>query len=754
MRSTSLWVLLAGLAALFATRPEVRAEELAPGVTYSFYQAPGPNRVYVVAVDRFRAEYKLKIGWPQKKRNFTSRQTVSTIVSHYDQPPAHDVIAAVNASFFGTTPAITGATASDGEMLEQPTGSYETFLFGDTRLPVIVENISHLNGTVTFADGSTTTLHAYNKARTADTLVAYTPQWASTTGTAGQGVEIILSDVTYPMRGDKTVSGIVTAIRSGSASINNAIPAGGMVLSAIGAPVATLTAKVSVGDRLAMFFDTSNANYNNANMAVTGAGWLLKNGAANTANWSKHGFATQRHPRTVLAWNSTHLFLMVCDGRCNGIVGMTFQELADFLTGTLGATDAINLDGGGSSTMWANGTVRNVPADSCGTQRAVANAVLLVREDTATQFPFAAPFAPTGRLPGWDDKFNYNPVKTFSPAAPSGDGYVLEVKPASGLDSVRRGDFGDTDYAVEADIYCEYRPDLASNGYERYSLFARDSGTGALGSTSAPGPGNCYAITYDSDDGRLRAARYLNGSLTDFRDSNRIYLTSTAWRRFRIECVGSRIRYLVDGSLIADVTDANHPRGYFGIGYQESFSSNSNIHGTRADNFRALRLAAPDKATNPSPADLARGVTSTVLSWTAGAEATSHNVYFGTVSPGVFQGNQTATTFNIGPLELGATYYWRIDEVNAYGTTTGDVWSFTAQRYMGDWDNDGDVDQDDFGRFQACLSGFAAQTDPACERARIHPVGNPDADVDSDDLALFRNCMTGPQVSPPETCLE
>ena len=53
-------------------------------------------------------------------------------------------------------------------------------------------------------------------------------------------------------------------------------------------------------------------------------------------------------------------------------------------------------------------------------------------------------------------------------------------------------------------------------------------------------------------------------------------------------------------------------------------------------------------------------------------------MYFGTTSPGTFKGNQTATTYNPGTLATSTTYYWRIDEKNATGTTTGDVWSFTT----------------------------------------------------------------------------
>lgn len=88
---------------------------------------------------------------------------------------------------------------------------------------------------------------------------------------------------------------------------------------------------------------------------------------------------------------------------------------------------------------------------------------------------------------------------------------------------------------------------------------------------------------------------------------------------------------------------------------------------------------APYQAVNPTPADSAIEVGTTAdLSWIAGSGAMSHDVYFGTASPGLFQGNQVSTNFDPGTMELGTTYYWRIDEVSTWGTTTGEVWSFTT----------------------------------------------------------------------------
>jgi alkaline phosphatase len=100
--------------------------------------------------------------------------------------------------------------------------------------------------------------------------------------------------------------------------------------------------------------------------------------------------------------------------------------------------------------------------------------------------------------------------------------------------------------------------------------------------------------------------------------------------------------------------------------------------------------SAPEQATDPTPTDGQTRVNnrSVILSWIAGTDADSHDVYLGTdyhlvltADQGYFEfvGNQTQTTYDPPTLEKKTTYYWRIDEVNSYGTTTGLVWSFTTR---------------------------------------------------------------------------
>jgi hypothetical protein len=69
----------------------------------------------------------------------------------------------------------------------------------------------------------------------------------------------------------------------------------------------------------------------------------------------------------------------------------------------------------------------------------------------------------------------------------------------------------------------------------------------------------------------------------------------------------------------------------------------------------------------------------------------------------------------------------------------------------GDFDGDFDVDQDDFGHMQACLSGSGIpQDDPGCLPGRL----DWDDDVDQLDLALFLACVTGPDTPGDPACAE
>ena len=100
-----------------------------------------------------------------------------------------------------------------------------------------------------------------------------------------------------------------------------------------------------------------------------------------------------RHPRTgVGVTGDGRLLLAVVDGRWKRSVGMTPAQFARLFR-YLGARDAINLDGGGSTTMWVRGQIVNRPSD--GHERKVGNALLVLAHPDPEEPPMAASPPPT-----------------------------------------------------------------------------------------------------------------------------------------------------------------------------------------------------------------------------------------------------------------------------------------------------------------------------------------------------------------------
>ena len=125
---------------------------------------------------------------------------------------------------------------------------------------------------------------------------------------------------------------------------------------------------------------TSARDWTRAPFAVSGAGLLRWHGRTIT-DWTDEkiaaGFDTTRHPRTVIGEGGGAIWLITVDGRQPEIsLGMSFTELQR-LASRLGLDSALNLDGGGSTTMVVGGRIVNHPSDPGGA-RAVSDAIVVL----------------------------------------------------------------------------------------------------------------------------------------------------------------------------------------------------------------------------------------------------------------------------------------------------------------------------------------------------------------------------------------
>jgi hypothetical protein len=146
------------------------------------------------------------------------------------------------------------------------------------------------------------------------------------------------------------------------------------------------------------------------------------------------------------------------------------------------------------------------------------------------------------------------------------------------------------------------------------------------------------------------------------------------------------------GVIITD--DVNYPaqaglRAVVNVDYGVTNAGKTTITAAAVD---------PNLAWNPTPANGSGGLIPsavTQISWSAGDNAASHNVYFGTsfaevndadTSSGEFKGNQSLADVNY-PVSVtwGRSYYWRIDEVGASQVWEGAVWSFATTPARATW---------------------------------------------------------------------
>jgi hypothetical protein len=390
-RHAALWLALAP-GALGAQRADtVAARMLAPGVAYRHVVDPrGPWVIHLVRVDLRRADLALRQA--RAHDSLRSRERTTAMVARATSAGAR-VLAAVNADFFDlqsgeneNNQVLAGEWWKGLKVTDSP---YDTF--DNVHAQFALDSSGHpsidryLLDARAWARGVETPILVLNAATTGryEGTALFTPRYGTGTprDTTRETVEATLASV--GQRADTALYVRRGAVRVGSGS---AIPSDGAVLAAYGARRKEVEAMAD-GDTVRILLAPWPRLRNGRAPALLIGGWprILRDGRnvapdAATMEGTISRNAEVRHPRTAIGYSrdGATLWLLVVDGRSAASVGMTLTELAALMR-RVGAWDALNFDGGGSTTMVVEGAVVNVPSDSAG-ERAVGNAVLLLRK--------------------------------------------------------------------------------------------------------------------------------------------------------------------------------------------------------------------------------------------------------------------------------------------------------------------------------------------------------------------------------------
>jgi exopolysaccharide biosynthesis protein len=329
--------------------------------------------------------------------NVARRETTSSVAAELKS------LVGVNAGFFVTSDAdgvqgtMSGIAAYDGELEAMAVGSRAALILGDGGRHLRIADLT--SEAIARAGGTEYAVQGVNRVpgtirdcgrpgalpsalpwqdvtcHTKDDLVLFTPAFGANLP-AGPGVQAAL---------DGTGRVVSAGARGGT------VPAGGSVLQGIGSAADWLTAQATPGRRIDVtetVRDTSGRRVvlGSGDGVVSAAPTLVRDGLIDIDAAAEgtvdpldlsfgYAWANVRQPRTMAGVDACgRLLLVTVDGRQSaGSEGFTLEEAAAFMR-SLGAVQALNLDGGGSSAMAVNGTLVNRPSDATG-ERPVGDTV-------------------------------------------------------------------------------------------------------------------------------------------------------------------------------------------------------------------------------------------------------------------------------------------------------------------------------------------------------------------------------------------
>lgn len=312
--------------------------------------------IYVLELDLFKSDFEMESVFGQDC--MYKKETVSSMARR------KNAIAAVNGAFFSKAGAPLGMLVHQGKIVKEPimgrtvfgVTSDNEFFFDNPRFDARFFFKKAGTGDMYYVE-----LDGINRSPGDEEVIIFTSEYGNRTRTTSKtALEIVVVD-------EKIVA---------VGGCNSVIPPEGYVIHA-GGFMASELENAALGNTAYMELYV-NPVWEKAKFAVGGGPRLLTAGAVTVeskAEKFKADVASGRAPRTAVGVTADKRVLMVCvDGRQKNSAGMTLKELARYMK-KLGAVDAMNLDGGGSTTFFLMGKVLNSPSD--GRERPVSQALVI-----------------------------------------------------------------------------------------------------------------------------------------------------------------------------------------------------------------------------------------------------------------------------------------------------------------------------------------------------------------------------------------
>lgn len=333
------------------------------GVTYeekTLFTSLGWQKIHILKVDLTsdNVDIDTLIG----KEGLSNRSSLSRMVQD------SGAVAAINGDFFipATPSAPIGPQVQNGKLLSSSLNMDDMSSIGISfdKIPQIFN--MRFSGSVIAPNGNEFTVEGVNKIRNSyNNVFIYTPEFGSVTPKPGEGAP----DLIFLTVKDNHVVNITEGKTCN-------IPDDGLVLMAWGDGGNFLKTFFTIGDQVKLNFQTV-PDISNLKMVLGGGAILVDNG---TIPESFTHNITGTHPRTAVGFTADKkaMIMVVVDGRQAQSRGMSQQEMAQLML-SLGAHNALNLDGGGSSTMvvrpFGYAQTKVINSVSEGTQRLIPNGI-------------------------------------------------------------------------------------------------------------------------------------------------------------------------------------------------------------------------------------------------------------------------------------------------------------------------------------------------------------------------------------------